>query len=195
MGTESEKNGDRRAISPARFSHAVLRTARLKEMTEWYQTVLNTEILYRNDFIVFMTFDDEHHRIALIGGRGLAENSRRGAGLDHLAFFYATMGEWIATYERLKAGGITPRVCVHHGITMSLYYRDPDNNGVELSIDAVEKSRWHEWMRDYLGRNPIGAPLDPDEIARKFHAGVPETELLRQPAGELKPEDLRRLTE
>ncbi len=195
MGTKSEKDGDGRAISPARFSHAVLRTARLKEMTQWYQTVLNAEVVYRNDFIVFMTYDDEHHRIALAGVPGLAEKPRRSSGLDHLAFFYATMGDWIATYERLKDGGITPRVCIHHGITMSLYYRDPDNNGVELSIDAVEKAQWHDWMRNHLGRNPIGTSLDPDEIARKYHAGAPEAELVRQTSDELKPEILRRMVE
>jgi catechol-2,3-dioxygenase len=30
---------------------------------------------------------------------------------------------------------------------MSPYYRDPDGNGAELSIDNVEKAQWHEKMR------------------------------------------------
>jgi hypothetical protein len=92
MSTESAIEGAR-WISPAKLSHAVLRTTRLKEMVEWYKTVLNTEVLYQNDFLVFMTYDEEHHRIA---------------GLDHLAFFYSNFGDWITTYERLKAASITP---------------------------------------------------------------------------------------
>jgi len=186
-----------RRIAPAKLSHAVLRTTRLQEMVEWYKTVLNAEVLYQNDVLVFMTYDEEHHRIALAAIPGLVEKPKRSAGLDHLAFFYPTVGDWIATYERLKSAGIMPKVSIHHGLTMSLYYRDPDDNGVELSIDNVEKSQWHDWMRNRLKDNPIGAPLDADDLARKYHAGAPEDEIRRfNPApGKFDPEMLRRMIE
>jgi catechol-2,3-dioxygenase len=197
MSTESARgNHSAVPISPAKLSHAVFRTTRLKEMVEWYKTVLNAEVLYQNDFLVFMTYDEEHHRIALAAVPGLVEKPKRSAGLDHLAFFYPTLGDWVATYERLKSVGITPKVPVHHGLTMSLYYRDPDDNGVELSIDNVEKSKWHDWMRNSLGKNPMGMPFDPDELARKYHAGVAESELRRfEPSGKFEPEVLRRMIE
>jgi catechol-2,3-dioxygenase len=197
MSSESAIDGNgARPISPAKLSHAVLRTTRLKEMVEWYKTVLNAEVLYQNDFLAFMTYDEEHHRIALAAVPGLVEKPSRSAGLDHLAFFYSTFGEWIETYERLKAVGIVPRVPIHHGLSMSLYYRDPDDNGVELSIDNVEKSQWHSWMRDRLKENPVGCGLDPDDLARKYHAGVPESELRRfEPSGKFDPEMLRRMIE
>ena len=196
MSSEStiDKNGAR-PISPAKLSHAVLRTTHLKEMVEWYKTVLNAEALFENDFLAFMTYDEEHHRIAFIAVPGLSEKPKHTAGLDHLAFFYSTFGDWITTYERLKAVGITPRVPIHHGLTMSLYYRDPDDNGVELSIDNVEKSQWHAWMRERLKENPMGYPFDPDQLAREFHAGVPEPELRRfapSPGG-FDPEVVRRM--
>ena len=126
----------------------------------------------------------------------LVEKANR-AGLDHLAFFYSTLDDWIATYERLKAVRITPRVSIHHGLTMSLYYRDPDDNGAELSIDNVEKSKWHDWMRNSMKDNPIGAPMDPEELARKYHAGAPEEEIMRfsPSSGEIDPEVLRRMIE
>lgn len=191
----SYNNGDRR-ITPAKLSHAVLRTARLKEMKEWYLTVLNAQVLYQNEFLAFMTYDEEHHRLALIAVPGLVNKPKQSAGLDHLAFFYATFGEWITTYERLKSVGIVPRVPIHHGLSLSLYYRDPDYNGVELSIDNVEKSQWHDWMRNRLQENPIGASFDPDELARKYHAGVTEAELRRfAPSGQFDPEMLRRMIE
>jgi hypothetical protein len=50
---------------------------------------------------------------------------------------------------------------------------------VELSIDNVEKSQWHNWMRERLKENPTGAPFEPDGLARKYHAGVAESELRR----------------
>ena len=76
---------------------------------------------------------------------------------------------------------------------MSPYYRDPDDNGIDLSIDNVEKADWHEWMRTQLGNNPIGVPLDPDDLARKYHAGMPEAELRRfdSSSRKLDPEMLR----
>ena len=142
-----------------------------------------------------MTYDDEHHRIAIAAFPGVIEKPKHSAGLDHLAFFYSTMGDWIANYERLKAAGIAPRVCIHHGLTMSLYYRDPDDNGVELSIDNVAKADWHDWMRNSLGQNPLGAPLDPDEIARRYHAGESEAELRRPSPSGMDPEVIRRMIE
>ena len=58
MSTASASDNGARRISPSKLSHAVLRTTRLKEMVEWYKTVLNAEVLYQNDFLVFMTYDE-----------------------------------------------------------------------------------------------------------------------------------------
>ncbi len=197
MSAESTRNGGDQKINPPRLSHVVLRTTRLKPMIEWYTAVLNAQVLFQNEFAAFLTHDDEHHRIALFAIPGTTEKPKHSAGLDHIAFFYPSIGDWIASYERLKAAGIVPHGAMHHGITMSIYYRDPDNNGIELSIDSVPKSQWHDWMRNELGRNLMGAALNPDEIARQYHAGVPDAELLRfAPATNgVDPETLRRLME
>jgi catechol-2,3-dioxygenase len=197
MSGEAGNGKGARPTSPSKLSHAVFRTTRLKEMVEWYKTVLNVDVLYQNDLIAFTTYDEEHHRIAFVQVPGLVEKPKGSAGLDHLAFFYSTFGDWIETYERLKAAEITPRAPVHHGLSMSLYYRDPDGNGVELSIDNVEKSQWHDWMRNQLGRNPMGIAFDPDDLARKYHAGVSESELRRfdPSTAKLDGELLRRMVE
>ncbi len=197
MSADSTGNGNKGKINPPRLSHVVLRTTRLQPMIEWYTTVLKAQALFQNEFAAFLTHDDEHHRIALFAIPGTVEKTQHSAGLDHIAFFYPTIGDWIASYERLKAAGITPHGAMHHGVTMSIYYRDPDNNGVELAIDSMPKSQWHEWMRNELGKNLMGAALDPDEIAQRFHAGAPEAELLRfAPAAKGDYEQtLRRLME
>lgn len=45
--------------------------------------------------------------------------------------------------------------------------------------------------------NPIGAPIDPDELARKYHAGAREAEITRfSPLlGDIDPEVPRRMIE
>ena len=88
MSAESlslDQNGERR-ITPQKFSHTVIRTTRLKEMVEWYQTVLNAEIVREFPHLVFMTYDEEHHRLAFVSIPGLVERPKLSAGHDHLAF-------------------------------------------------------------------------------------------------------------
>src|SRR6202030_1495801 len=144
-------------ITPAKFAHAVLRTTRFKEMIEWYRTVLGAKIMYENNFLAFMTYDDEHHRIAIAAFPGVVERAPHAAGLDHLAYTYASLGDLVATYERLKAAGITPAVTINHGITTSMYYRDPDGGKVELQIDNYDNAQaMHDFMRSaQFEKNPI----------------------------------------
>ena len=188
----SDSNGNRK-VTP-RISHVVLRTTCLQEMIEWYGKVFHAEVLFQSDFGAFLTYDDEHHRIALFAIPGVQKKAKTSSGLDHIAFFYPTFGAWIENFERLKALGITPHATMHHGITMSLYYRDPDDNGVELGLDSVAKAQWHEWMQSQLGKTMAGGPLDPDDLARKYHAGAPEAELLAfPPRTEMDPEFIRKM--
>jgi hypothetical protein len=146
--------------------------------------------------LAFMTYDDEHHRIAIAAFPGIEDRAPHGAGLDHLAYTYSSLGDLVATYERLKAAGITPVVPINHGLTLSMYYRDPDGNKVELQIDNFETM---EQMKGFFrsndfSKNPIGVSFDPDELARQYHAGVPEAEIrkYRAEAG-LDPKVMRNL--
>lgn len=177
--------GETTPITPAKFAHAVLRTTRFKEMTEWYRTVLGAKIMYENQFLAFMTYDDEHHRIAIAAFPGIVERQAHAAGLDHLAYTYSTIGDLVATYERLKAAGITPIVTINHGITTSMYYRDPDGNKVELQIDNYDNAQAMQdfFKTDAFAKNPIGVDFDPDDIARRYHAGETMAQLTKYDAG------------
>jgi len=186
-----------RRVAPAKFAHAVLRTNKFKEMVHFYTTVLEAEVVTSTDMLAFMTYDDEHHRIAIAAIPGLVDRDRKSVGLDHLAYTYANLGDLVFTYERLKKAGITPQVTINHGPTTSMYYRDPDGNRVELQIDNfddVEKLKGFFTSGDFK-KNPIGVNFDADELARKFHEGVPEAELIKYDASKgIDPETLRRLS-
>src|SRR5438128_113205 len=41
-------------LAPLKLEHAVLRTTRLQAMVEWYTTVLQAEVAFRNTFIAFL---------------------------------------------------------------------------------------------------------------------------------------------
>lgn len=168
-------------IPPAKFAHAVLRTTRLNEMLEWYRTVLGARVVFQTPMLAFMTYDDEHHRLALAAFPGTVERPPRSAGLDHLAYTYANLGDLVSTYERLKAAGITPVANINHGMTTSMYYRDPDGNKVELQIDNFpDTESLHAFFKSAdFAKNPIGVDFDPDELARRYRAGEPAAELTR----------------
>ncbi|HYM04812.1 MAG TPA: VOC family protein [Stellaceae bacterium] len=198
MAAEKRSNGNKtRRVVPAKFAHAVLATKQFKEMVDWYTTVLEAEVVHSNGMLAFMTYDDEHHRIAIAAVPGLADKPRHSVGLDHLAYTYANLGDLVFTYERLRDAGITPVVTINHGPTTSMYYRDPDGNRVELQIDnfeSVEELKGF-FQSDAMRKNPIGVTFDPEELARDFHRGVPEAELKKYDAAKgLDPDTLRRLT-
>ena len=191
-------NGEAKKIVPIRFAHAVLRTNKFREMVDWYKTVLEAKVVFENAMLAFMTYDDEHHRIAIAAFPGIVDRAPHAAGLDHLAYTYSSLGDLVATYERLKAAGITPAVPINHGLTLSMYYRDPDGNKVELQIDNFKTA---EQMKDFFksndfAKNPIGVSFDPEELARQFHAGVPEVELRKyRPENGLDPNVMRNMAQ
>jgi catechol-2,3-dioxygenase len=170
-------------VTPIRFAHAVFRTAHLDAMKRWYETVLGAHVVHENPMLAFLTYDDEHHRIALVSTPGAPARPEGAVGLEHIAYTYATLGALLATYERLKAAGITPYWTINHGPTTSMYYRDPDGNQVELQVDnfpTVEEL--HAWFRSgAFASNPIGVVFDADELVAKFKAGVPVAELVQRP--------------
>ena len=168
-------------VAPAKMAHVVLRTNRYDEMLAWWKTVLELEPMHANPFLTFLTFDDEHHRVAIARLPGLAEKVPNAVGVDHFAFSYASVGELLATYERLAALGIRPSTSIHHGVTLSFYYLDPDRNEVELQVDAFATPAE---LNAYLAggafaRNPIGVLVDGDALVKRWREGASEAELLR----------------
>ena len=180
---------DAKPIAPSLFAHFVLRSSNLQAMVDWYTTVLDMHVVHRNDFICFLTYDDEHHRLAIVNIDGLQAPDDKAWGLAHVAYAYRDVGQLLSTWRRLKARGIEPYRPIHHGPTLSMYYRDPDGNSVELQVDCYEtKAEAAAYFSTAaFRRNPIGVAFDPAELAARYEAGVPETELLRQPDGPAAP--------
>lgn len=177
-------NGSGNQAKPAYISHYGLRTKRLKEMVQWYRTVFGAKIQHENEFLVFMTFDDEHHRLVIFEDAATVDKPETAAGIDHVGYGVASFRDLVAAYERLKAEGITPFLPLNHRFTTSLYYHDPDGNDVELSVDNFPtKEECNSFIRGddmaEIGRPPFGYTFDPDELALLFRSGVPEEQLAR----------------
>lgn len=174
---------DSKPVSPSLFAHFVLRTANREPLKQWYMTVLNARLIFENEYIAFITYDDEHHRVAFVQIPNLKKAPDDSWGLAHVAYTFADLGQLLSTYRRLKAEGIVPVRTINHGPTVSMYYKDPDGNQVELQVDAFDKATAAAYLlTEPFAKNPIGVLFDPDRMVADYEAGVPEAELLRQPA-------------
>lgn len=174
---------ERGRVAPKQLAHFVRKTSRLEEMVAWYKTVLEAETVFSNEMLAFLTYDEEHHRIAIVAMPGLVDPPPNATGTDHVAFTYADLDDLLHTYKRLKKQEIAPFWSINHGPTTSMYYKDPDGNRVELQIDNFATAReTDEWFRGgEFETNPIGVVIDPDELLARHEAGVPFRELVRRP--------------
>src|SRR5579862_7605149 len=87
-------------ISPAKFAHFVLRTGQFERMAEWYRTVLAARLVFRDERLCFLSYDDEHHRLALINMPDAGVRDPESTGTDHVAYSYNDLGALLSTYRR-----------------------------------------------------------------------------------------------
>lgn len=172
-------------IRPVKFVHVVYRTRRFKEMIRWYENVFAAKVQYQNPVLAFLTYDDEHHRFAFANLEVLqpegAENDRQGSiGVDHVAYTYRSLSELFDNYVQLKEQSIMPYWCIHHGITVSMYYGDPDGNQMEFQVDSFPSNdQANEFMRGLgFDTNPIGVEYDPEDWMAQMKAGASATDFL-----------------
>ena len=178
-------------MPPSKLAHIVFQTNRIEELRDWYCAVLGGQVIYENPNLSFVTYDDEHHRVAFVNFGPLAPRdthtelmikTTEQPGLHHVAFTFGSMGEFLDNYVRLRDCGIRPFFCVNHGPTTSMYYRDPDGNRIELQIDNFETAaEGQAWMSsEAFDKNPIGVEFDPDQLVKKFTSGIPVAELVKR---------------
>jgi len=187
MSNQDERNAKlsphRGRIAPTQLAHIVRRTSRFDAMLNWYQTVLGARVVHCDGMLAFLTYDAEHHRIAIAQIPGLEDQPQMAAGTDHVAFTHADLGDLLYTYARLKGEGIEPYWCINHGPTTSMYYKDPDGNRVEFQVDNFPSAdEANRWMRSGdFAANPIGVVFDPDALLARYQAGEPIEKLTTRP--------------
>lgn len=138
-----------------RLSHSVVYAHDLERMIDFYSRVLGFAVSDRGPLggpgtpdVVFMSqVPDEHHQIAFAPTRPAAGPSN---SVNHLAFRVESLAELRALKARLEADGRAENVRgVTHGNAWSVYFEDPEGNGVELFLDTP----WHV-------QQPQFVPLD-----------------------------------
>ena len=157
--------------------HVTINTSRLDEMIAWYALLVGARVQFKDQGAAWMTNDGANHRIAFLAVPGLEDDTQkiRHNGMHHCAFEYDSFADLMSSFDRLRKAGVEPAFCLDHGLTISLYYKDPEGNFVELQSDNF--SDWQassEWMRTSadFAANPIGTFFDPGRVYVKFQSGA-----------------------
>ena len=90
--------------------------------------------------LIFLSHSpDEHHQIVLIPADREAEGSNAGGGIGHVAFRVDSLDEVRGVYEKVRRLSYANPEPVSHANTWSVYFRDPENNRIEI----FTQTPWH----------------------------------------------------
>lgn len=107
-------------------------------MVRFYKIFLSATPSFESELFCFMTYDDEHHRIGIPNLPNIGKKNPAHSGLERVAFTFNNLEELALSYLQRKAHGIVPYWTVNHGLTISVYYKDPDDNILETQVDNFD---------------------------------------------------------
>jgi catechol 2,3-dioxygenase len=139
------------AIDPAvRIGHVHLKVANLERALGFYRGILGFQVMQQlGGSAVFLSAAGYHHHIALNTWESLGGSPppRGATGLYHTAIVYPTRAALAGALRRVLTARIPLEGAADHGVSESIYLRDPDDNGVELYCDKPKEL----WPRDADG--------------------------------------------
>jgi catechol 2,3-dioxygenase len=132
--------------TPKYLGHVNIFVRNAERSQRWYADVLG---LHTYDLIpgraAFMSADlEQSHEVALIEVGDDAPGQQKGqVGLNHMAWMMHNLDDLKELYQRLKDKNIPIDRVSDHGISVGIYFHDPDGNGIEVSYELPR----HEWPR------------------------------------------------
>jgi catechol 2,3-dioxygenase len=133
------------------FSHMGMFVTDAARMEDFYTRVLGFAVTDRGNLgptsIVFLSRDPrEHHQIILASGRPPAGGFNP---INQISFRMADFAGLREMHRRLEQEGVQDLAPVSHGNALSVYFRDPEGNRLELFVDTP----WY-------GQQPVRVPMD-----------------------------------
>lgn len=122
-----------------RVGHVVLKMRDLDAAKRFYGEALGMQISSESPRAVFFRFGEYHHDIGVFKVSEQAELPKEDqVGLGHLALVVGSLEALTQVSKRLKEHGVTIETTLDHGMTLSLYIKDPDGNVVEIYCEVPD---------------------------------------------------------
>ena len=120
------------------FSHMGMFVTDAARMEDFYTRVLGFAVTDRgllgSTSLIFLSRDaKEHHQIVLASGRPPAAGFNP---INQISFRMADFAGLREMHRRLEKEGVKELAPVSHGNALSVYFRDPEGNRLELFIDT-----------------------------------------------------------
>jgi catechol-2,3-dioxygenase len=135
-----------------RLAHCGIYVSDVEKQVQFYTQVLGLAVSDRgvserigNEFAFLTGAADHHHQIVFISGR----DSHNPTTVNQLSFKVANLDELKAMYQRAADAGVDVRRQINHGNALSVYFSDPEGNGIEVYMDTP----WYV-------PQPHGTPID-----------------------------------
>ena len=145
----------------ADIGHVHLKVADIERALGFYRDVLGFEVQQQwGGQAAFVSAGGYHHHIGLNTWESLGGSPppRGTTGLYHVAIRYPDRPALAKALRRVLEAGVRLDGASDHGVSVALYLRDPDENGIELYYDRPRE----EWPRaaDGDGVAMFNAPVD-----------------------------------
>ncbi len=124
------------------IGHVHLKVANIARALGFYCDVLGFEVMQRfGESAAFLSAGGYHHHLAVNTWESLGGSPPPAGttGLYHTAIVYPTRAALAQALRRVVAAGIGLDGAADHGVSESVYLRDPDENGVELYCDRPKE--------------------------------------------------------
>lgn len=146
-------------IKARRLAHIVLSVRDLRASVEFYTKTIGLEVVQEKSDPdrAFLSLGDDHHQLGLFqqAASDAEPLGDRQPGIQHIAWLLEDFETLQSAWRELKEIGIPVERTVEHNVTRSLYFRDPDNNCIELYCN-----RWEKGFEAMQTTRLATAPLD-----------------------------------
>ena len=133
-------------VKPKQLGHLVIRVRDLEKSERFYSDILGLNVTNkRPGQMTFMSaVDSSSHELALVPvGADAPGPEQNRVGLFHFAWEMESLDDLKQLYARMKSNDVNVKRVGDHGISLGVYFADPDGNEIEAYYE-MPKDEWPE---------------------------------------------------